>query len=204
MKYLITSILIVLMCRVEAQDFSARLWHTGWLVTLERDTLFGDIKYDFDHNAVQIIVEKNKQQRVQTYSSKKLMYFKIFDANLNNYRQFYSIPYRRRRDYQAPELFEVLYEGRMTLLKRERIVIENDPMQSYMYAGASSSFERLVFTYFFVDRTGKITMYEGRKGEIYEIFSKHDEAVRKYVKDNKLRLDDIRDLVRVTAFYNSL
>ena len=204
MNRLITFVFLFIFQISYSQDFSARMWHSGWLVTMEGDTLRGDIKYDMPNNAVQIIVEKQKQKKVFTFSSKKLMYFQIFDNNLKNYRQFYSIPYRIRRDYRAPVLFEVLYEGRLTLLLRERIVIENDPYQSYMYAGTSSTTERLVFTYYFVDRTGKIILYEGQKGEIYEIFAKHAEAVRKYVKDNKLKLDDMRDLVRVTAFYNSL
>ena len=39
-----------------SQDFPSEIWHTGWLVTNERDTLSGSIKYNFE-NASNITVE---------------------------------------------------------------------------------------------------------------------------------------------------
>lgn len=204
-KFLAISLSFVIQSTVVcAQEFSSRIWHEGYIVTIERDTISGDIKYDMPTNSVQVLATLGGKKKILTYSSKKLMYFKIFDAHLKDYRQFYSIPYNLRSDYKAPVLFEVLYEGPMTLLLRERIVLETDPYQSFTYGGGTATTERLLFTYYFVDRSGKIVLYEGQKDEIYEILKKHEGKVREYVRKNKLRTDQMRDLVRITAFYNSL
>jgi len=182
---------------VFGQEFSSRMWHVGWMVTTEQDTLRGPIKYDMVNNAVQIVVEN----KMYTFSSKKIIYFEIFDNNLKNYRHFYAIPYNIRPDYKAPILFEILYEGPTTLLLRERIVIET---RSDYYSGIQTSYERLVFSYYFVDQTAKIVLFEGQKGEIYGILKKNPEKLKEYIKENKLKTDEMGDLVRITAFYNSL
>lgn len=204
MKIAAVTILLLTFYAASGQEFSSRLWHEGWLVTMSGDTLKGEIKYDMPTNAVQLLVTVKNQRKILTYSSKKVMYFRIFDKLLKDYRQFYSIPYKIRSDYKAPVIFDVLYEGPMTLLTRERIVVENDPYQSFTYGAGVASIERLVFTYYFVDKSGKIVLYEGGKGEIFEIFSKHEDKVREYIRENRLQVDEMRDLVRITAFYNSL
>lgn len=204
LKYCLFFVLIVISCQSSlAQQFSSRMWHSGWLVTIDRDTLRGDIKYDMPSNAVQIMITHQRKKKIFTYSSKKVMFFQIFDVNLNNYRQFYSIPYKIRSDFKAPILFEILYEGPLTMMLRERIVVDSDPLQSQVY-GTSSTIERLEYVFYFIDRKGKITMYQGVKNELYEIFVKHQEKVKEYIKKNKLDIDDMQDLVRITAFYNSL
>jgi len=186
----------------QGQDFSSRIWHDGWLVTADKDTVRGSVKYDMEANTVQVLV---RSEKVNTYSSKKIMFFEIFDTTLNSYRQFYSIPYQISSNYKAPILFEVLYEGPMTLLVTEKIVLENDPYsQSYYNSGPGFTRERLAYSYFFVDRKGKMTAYTGKKNEIYGVLYKNSDKLKKFIKDNKLKTDKMRDLVRITAFYNSL
>ncbi|MEP2508031.1 MAG: hypothetical protein ABJH72_01670, partial [Reichenbachiella sp.] len=107
-----------------AQEFSGRTFHKGWLVTDNQDTVRGDVKYDMETNVVQVIIGKEK---VNTYSSKKIIYFEIYDGILKSYRQFYAIPYQVESNYKVPILFEVLYEGETSLLVREKIVMTTDP-----------------------------------------------------------------------------
>lgn len=186
-----------------AQDFSSRMFHKGWLVTEDQDTVRGDIKYDLENNAVQVMVSKRK---VNTYSSKKILYFEIFDTILKTYRQFYAIPYQIEINYKAPILFEVLYEGKTSLLVREKIVTTTDPYsQSYFdRVGGGATQEKLSFVYYFVDTKGKMQMYNGKKNYLFEILNQNTDQVKKYIKSNKLKTDQMRDLVRITAFYNSL
>lgn len=201
-KKALTIVVLLASLAAQSQEFPSRLWHQGWLVTEDRDTVRGTIKYDMETNAVQVAIGAEK---VNTYSSKKIMYFEIFDESLNNYRQFYSIPYQVNSNYKVPVLFEVLYEGPMTLLVQEKIVLETDPYnQSYYNAGPNLSRERLSYTYFFVDKSGKMMSYSGKKSELLEILYKNNDLVKKYIKDNRLKPDRMRDLVRITAFYNSL
>lgn len=185
-----------------AQDFPSRLWHEGWVVTAKQDTLYGKVKYNLETDIVQLLVT---DAVVKTYNSKKVIYFEIFDSTIGNYRQFYSIPYKIRTDYKAATFFEVLYEGALTLLVREKIILDADPYsQSYYYSGPTPTRERLSYTYYFVDIKGKMVEYTGRKNELYTILDKHTDALKDYVRSNNLKLDKMRDLVRITAFYNSL
>lgn len=184
-----------------AQEFSSRLFHKGWLVTEDQDTVRGDVKYDMETNAVQVVVSKDK---VQTYSSKKILYFEIYDSILKTYRQFYAIPYQVESNYKVPILFEVLYEGKTSLLVREKIVMTTDPYSQAYFNGPAASSEKLSFTYYFVDTEGNMQMYNGKKNHLFEILSKNSIQVKEYVKVNKLKTDEMRDIVRITAFYNSL
>ncbi|MGL1886858.1 MAG: hypothetical protein OCD76_10110 [Reichenbachiella sp.] len=187
---------------LQAQEFSTRLWHEGWVVTSARDTLKGQVKYSMESNSVQVIGES---QKVKTFGSKQLIYLEIFDMSVKNYRQFYSIPYMVTSDFRAPIIFEVIYEGPTSLIAREKIVLKTDSYnQSYYYAGPTTTREALVFTYYFAFKSGEIKEFTGKKGEIYSLLEKNPEKLKTYIKKNKLDVTEMKDLIRILAFYNSI
>ena len=53
-----------------SQEFSSEVWHDGYLVTSDQDTLSGLLKYDMEANVVQVI----QNQVVKTFSSHKIFY----------------------------------------------------------------------------------------------------------------------------------
>jgi hypothetical protein len=188
------------------QDFPSELWHNGKLVLLSEDTIIGKIKYDLKNDLVQI----NVRNVLQTYSSRKILYFEIFDETIESYRHFYALPYNVQQNYKVPLLFEVLYEGELSLLCREEIVTESVPQyNSYPYSTYrnspyNSSRTKLSYKYYFFDRQGGIQNYNLKKSELYSFFKKHQQQVKQYIKKNNLKHDRMRDLVRVTAYYNAL
>lgn len=181
------------------QEFASDVFHEGFLVTTHRDTLRGALKYDMDANIVYLI----DRGKVKTYSSHKIFYFEIFDVSVDNYRQFYSLPYKVGISYKIPILFELQYEGPYSLMTREAIVQESIPSTS-TYWGGSYTRLRLIYSYYFVDKQGKITFFTGRKKDLLEIMKDKQVYVKDYIKEYKLQVDDIQDLIRVTAFYNSI
>jgi len=183
-----------------AQEFPSELWHEGKMVLLSGDVLRGKIKYNLDNDAVQI----NVNNRINTFSARKILYFEIFDETVDRYRQFYALPYRIRPNYKVPLLFEVLYENTLTLLCREAIVQENIPQFNYYYGSRYSSRLRLVYEYYFLDKEGEIVRYTQKKEDLYSILTKNQDDLEQYIKKNSLRYDRQRDLVRITAYYNSL
>jgi hypothetical protein len=64
--------------------------------------------------------------------------------------------------------------------------------------------QRLDFNYFFLDRKGEIVRYSQKKDDLYDIMDNHQREVRKYMKQNRLKHDRQGDLVRITAYYNTL
>ena len=194
-----------------AQEFPSELWHDGKVVLTNEDTIRGKVKYDLQNDVVQV----NIQNVLKTYSARKLLYFEIFDKTINNYRYFYSIPYNVQSDYKVPMLFEVLYEGKLSLLCREEIVKESMPNSGYSpyyynvpyynpAYGSGGTRTRLAYKFYFMDDKGNITDYSMKKSDLLSKFDGKQKEIKQYMKKNNLKYDRMRDLVRITAYYNAL
>ncbi|MDF9797140.1 hypothetical protein OKW21_002403 [Catalinimonas alkaloidigena] len=192
----------VLIGSVNAQYFPSEVWHEGKLTLLSGDEISGKIKYNFEADLVQV----NLNNTLQTYSARKILFFEIYDEEVSRYRQFYALPYNVRPNYKVPMLFEVLYENTMTLLCRESVVQETVPQYGYYsyYGNRYATRYRLSFDYFFLNPKGDIIPYSQKKDDLYNILSQNKDNLEKYVKENRLKYDRHRDLVRITAYYNSL
>ena len=182
------------------QDFPSDLLHEGKVVLINQDTLKGKIKYDFENDLIQIVVNGT----IQTFGSRKILYFTLYDESVEMFRNFYSIPYAVQQNYEIPILFEVLYEGSLSLLAREEVVTETVPQYSYSYRSMNMTRTRLSYEYFFLDQKGLFVKYELKKQELYSIMKRKEPQIKQYIKKNKLKTDSRRDLVRITAYYNAL
>lgn len=181
------------------QKFSSDIFHEGFLVTNDKDTIRGELKYDMQSNIVYI----TDRGTLKTYSSQKIFYFEIFDVTVDNYRQFYSLPYKVSIGYSIPILFELQYEGPFSLMTREAIVQESISNSSTYWGGASFRL-RLIYSYYFVNKKGELTFFSGRKKELMEIMKDKSKHVKEYIKEYRLQVDEIQDLIRIIAFYNSI
>jgi len=183
------------------QEFPSELLHEGELVLLNGDTLKGQIKYNLENDLIQIIINET----VQTYSARKILYFSIYDKTVDMYRNFYSIPFEIQPNYKVPILFEVLYEGKLSLLAREAIVTETVPQYSYMYrSSVNMTRTKLDYEYYFLDEDGRFTKFNNKKFELYEAMKRREPQIKQYIKKNRLKIDSRRDLVRIVAYYNAL
>ncbi len=185
---------------LKAQEFSTDIYHDGFLITQEGDTVRGLLQYDMEANIVSMIVKG----KAKTFSSHKIFYFEINDSLLNTYRRFYSLPYKVNYSYEIPILFELLYEGSLSLLSREAVVQETVNSTSAYWGGSSSIRSIVRHTYFFLNAKGKISYFSGRKKDLYTIMINKQVHVKNFIKENKLLANDIRDLIRITVFYNSI
>jgi hypothetical protein len=196
--FLMAAAFLILSLTASAQQFPSDLWHDGKIVLLEGDTLKGSIKYDLQQDLLQYTVA---DQRTTAYSARKVLFFEIFDATVRRYRQFYALPFMTTAGYRAPVFFELLEEGKMTLLSRESV--EYRTYSSPYYMGSYSRLV-LVYKYYFLDERGNISEFNGNKNDLLNLMNKKSEEVEKYIKANKLRYDDKYDFARIVAYYNSL
>ncbi|SNS86413.1 hypothetical protein SAMN05421640_1577 [Ekhidna lutea] len=185
---------------LSAQQFSSEVFHEGFLVTTDKDTIKGDLKYDLDANLLSVIY----RGKTMSFSSHKVFYFEIFDKILNNYRQFYSIPYTVNIDYKIPVFFELVYEGKLSLMAREHLVSQVVNSSSAYWGGGSRTQTIIKYSYYFMDDKGKITFFTGKKRDLLDFMVKKQSHVKKFIKDNRLDTDEMADLIRITAFYNSI
>jgi hypothetical protein len=183
----------------QAQQWPSELWHDGKVVLLEGDTLKGKIKYDLNQDLVQFTYP---DLRIEAFTARKVLFFEIFDATVRKYRQFFALPYSATSSYKTPVFFELLEEGKMTLLVRESLQYKT--YSSPYYYGGSYSRVVLVYTYFFLEETGDIKEFMGNKNDLLDLMGKRSEEVERYMKSNKLKFDDKYDLAKIVAYYNSL
>ncbi|MDA0195476.1 MAG: hypothetical protein O2887_09965 [Bacteroidetes bacterium] len=179
------------------QYFPTEFWHKGYLITSNGDTLRGSIKYDFDKDAVQIDMDN----RIQTLTARNISYFEIIDKEKENYRQFYSISYQMNMNHKVPRFFEILYLGELTLVAREMIIQETT---SSSLSSIYRSQPQLAHKFYFVYKDGKVIDFEGNKSVLYTIMGAKSQEIKSYVKKNNLKTDRLQDLVRITAYYNSI
>ncbi len=201
--FLLSFLLIASAYQLRAQNFPSESWHDGKLTLLSGDEIKAKLKYNIEGD----LVQANVNNTIQTYSARKILFFEIYDELSERYRQFYALPFEIRSNYSVPMLFEVLYENTVTLLCRERIVQESIPQYSYYSYYTPSRYAtryRLDYDYYFLDKKGGIVSYSMKKDDLYKILSKNTSALEKYIKENRLKYDRQRDLVRITAYYNSL
>ncbi len=194
-------ILVLLVCiaaAAEGQEFAFEYWHEGKIVTEANDTVKGSIQYNLQSDLVQI----KHGNELDTYTARKIVFFEIFDVTIRQYREFYSLPYAlSNNQYKAPVFFELLAEGKMTLLCRESL--EYKTYSAFNYYG---TYTRLVLVnkYFLLDEKGAIIEFRGNKNDwIYQMGNKGSD-VQRYAKTNKLDFDDKYDLVKIVTYYNSL
>lgn len=199
MKYVFLCLLFsVVTCGASAQ-WAYELWHDGKVVLETGDTLRGQVKYDLQQDLIQFT---NKNGTIETFTARKVLLCEIFDKTVGMYRQFYSLPYHTASGYKTPVFFELIGEGKLTLLSRERLEVQTT--SSPYYYGSTYSRTVLVNKYYILKDNGDIVDFSIRKADLMQVFGKHADQMNDYIKDNKLRLDDKPDLVRIINYYNSL
>lgn len=182
-------------------QFPSEIWHDGKLVLTQGDTLKGLIKYDLETDLIQFSKDK---KTIQTFTARKLLHFEIFDEISKTYRDFYVLPYNVSGNYNAPIIFELVFEGRkITLLSREAIEYQ---VTNYPYSVAGSYTQLvLVYTHFFLTDEGKIIEFDDKRKTLYrDIMSDRSSEIKKFIKNNRLKVDRRVDLLKTVAYYNSL
>jgi hypothetical protein len=183
---------------VAAQAWPFELWHDGKIVLLEGDTLRGHVRYNLQTDLVEYAMNEEKPE---AFTARKVLFFEIFDETVHKYRRFFALPFAMNAGYKAPVFFELLVEGKMTLLARE--FLENKVYTSVYYAG---SYSRVVlsYKYFFLKEDGDIVEFNGNKNDLLDLMGKQANDVEKYMKSNRLRVEDKYDFAKIVSYYNSL
>src|SRR5690606_26357940 len=136
------------------------------------------------------------------FTSRKVLFFEIFDNTQKRYRNFYALPYAvSNTNYLTPVFFELLEDGKMTLLTRE--ALEYRTYSSPYYYG---SYTRLVLVYRFylMDEKGNINQFKGKKAELLNMMGRRADDVDQFMRKNRLKIEDPLDFKRTVAYYNAL
>lgn len=198
MRVFVLAILISFTQAVAAQQYAFELWHDGRIILETGDTLKGRVKYDLQNDLLQYEVNN----RFESYTARKVLFFEIFDATIKNYRQFYSLPYSTGGSYKAPIFFELLAEGKITLLTRERL--EFRTYNSGFYYNNTYTRMVLVNKFYLLKDNGNIEEFLGNKAAWLDMMGNRGEDVGKFAKSNRLDFEKSQDLGKIISYYNSL
>ena len=182
------------------QKFPFQYWHSGHAVLTTGDTLNGEVKYDL----VKDIIRVNTGSKIHTISARKIFFFEILDVTVDTYRQFYSLPFNLTTDYKSFLIFEVVFEGQMTLLARETIENKTSQYNSQYWSGGTYSRQVLTYDFYFLDNKGNITFFTKKKRDLISILYKKRSEIDKYIRKNSLKMDRKRDLARIISYYNAI
>lgn len=198
MRILLLFILGCISLPLSGQQFAFEYWHTGRVVLDTGDTLRGNVKYEMQSDILQVQVEK----KLESFTARKVLFFEIFDETVKRYRSFYSLPFSQAGQYKAPVFFELLEEGKLTVLCREALEYRTTSSSFYYYG----NYTRLVLVhkYFILKENGDLEEFKSKKNDWYELMRNKADEVERYVKSNRLDFDDKYELGRIIAFYNSL
>lgn len=198
MRVILLFILGCIALPLTGQQFAFEFWHSGKAVLDTGDTLRGNIKYEMQSDILQVQVDK----KLESYTARKVLYFEIFDETVKRYRNFYSLPFSQAGQYKAPVFFELLEEGKLTVLCRESLEYRTTSSSFYYYG----NYTRLVLVnkYFLLKENGDIIEFKGKKSDWYELMRAKADEVERYVKSNRLDFEEKYELSRIVAYYNSL
>jgi hypothetical protein len=198
MRVLFLFILGCISLPLSGQQFAFEYWHSGRAVLDTGDTLRGNIKYELQSDILQ--VQANK--KLESFTARKVLFFEIFDETVKRYRTFYSLPFSQAGQYKAPVFFELLEEGKLTVLCRESLEYRTTSSSFYYYGNYTRLV--LVYKYFILKENGDIEEFNGKKNDWYELMRNKADEVESYVKSNRLDFNDKYELGRIIAYYNSL
>jgi len=198
MKSFLLFICLIASSLTYAQTFPFEEWHDGKVVLESGDTLKGSIKYD-----LQDLLQVRHQNKMESFSARKVLLFEFFDQGYKRYRTFYSLPYSANGSYKSPVFFEVLTEGKITVLSREKVEFRTYGYSPFMY-GSYNTRKVLVNIYYLLRDNGNIQDFGGRRSEWLGLMGNQGDDVLDYAKENRLDFDKKYDLKRIIDYYNSL
>lgn len=182
-----------------AQRFPADFWHPGEVDLNTGETIVGEIRYDLGRETLQIRVDGV----VRSYSASQVAAFQIQDVTSAMERTFFALPFKREDGFASIHFFELLAEGRLTLLVREKL--EERVHQFYdpfLIGPQTTRIVELVDDFFIMDPEGEIRM-AGRQAEsLLPFMENRQEIVRNFIKKNRLNTSKRADLIAVLEFYN--
>ena len=169
MKYFLVIGFMLSASGLHGQVFPQDNWYVGEVTLTTGDTKKGVIKYDLTANSIQI----NSNDRTETYHANQFYTFQIFMKKEKIMRYFYVLFYASESGYKRPTIFELIHEGKTSLLAREYIATRNINNSSGLYGNRFNDFtnpysrsfrqQYLAFKLFLVDNQGRITVLNSKK-----------------------------------------
>lgn len=216
MKVLKKILIVVLFfsgCALYSQELPNEKWYKGEVTLRGGATKTGLIKYDLKANSIQYSTDGT----IQTFHATQFYTFTILLVEQRLRRDFYVLPYEGNTGFARPTIFELLTEGAYSLLAREYMArtikgagasygygLETIPEPDHQLSRATPTVKYLDYNLFLADSDGNVTPLKAKKSDVIDRFGKHKDKIKHYIKQQRLNVKDLVDLVKVVEYYNEL
>ena len=198
---------------IQAQQFPSDRFHLGSVTLNDGTEMKGRIKYDLESDVI-LITEQGKSNIV-TLSANQFQFFSIDGGRDGARRGFYSVPVVNKSGYKRPRIFELISQGRISLIAREFVATRTRTSSPVSYrrsmydpfydpSNRIVSYSYLAYNLWLIDENAEITELGENKNEVVNAFPYHHAELRRFIKKEKLKVDKIEDLAKLVTYYNSL
>jgi hypothetical protein len=217
--FLLLFVLQALPLLVKSQDLNVQEWQQGKVILTNGDTLAGAVVY---HRKGEMLQVQQADGATKTYSPVSVASFTVFNEQTRRFQTFRSYPWAQRADYQAyktPAFFEVIAEGKYTLVGREALAIRNqDPVPRYASAGRyyeaypaenlryNGLYSQVVAMkqYYVLTPGQEIVALRNPRKDLPGLFRDKAGIMNQFMKNRNLSYHNSTDLIPVIRHFNSL
>ena len=198
-KYLVVLLVSVIsLAHSVAGPAKPGFWCSGSVTLEDRQVVTGEVSYDLKFNAVQV----RHHGVVRTYTAEKVAHFDLFDPVKHRARHYVAIDHPVDESYRRKTFFEVLTDGTMTVLRKTKYVrrprVTEDFRAPHIYLNAVCRHTYYVFN------EGEFFEVEDFKEQVLPLMSRHEDLVKEYIEQCRLKLRKVHEQMRVVHLYNQL
>lgn len=209
----------VLPAPVKSQDLNVKEWREGKVVLTTGDTLAGSIVYRQKGELLQV---QQGDGSTKTFSPVNVASFTVFNQKTRRFQTFRSYRWSQRGDYsdfKTPAFFEVISEGKYTLVEREALAVRNqDPVPRYASAGRyyeaqpdqimrfNGSYTQVVAVkqFYVLTPENELVALRNPKKDLPELFQDKAGAMQAFMKNRNLSYHNPTDLIPMIRHFNKL
>lgn len=180
-----------------AQEFSLEVWHYGEVLLKDSSAVRGKMLYSFSEEEIRL----KSPSSLKVLHAKDVLTFRFTDSLTKNLREVKTIKYKTSDDYAIPAFFEVLVnESSCNLLRREYLL--EYPITDGVSGFVSS--QKVLEVDYFYEVDGEVFYLLLKQKRFFDVFGTKASQMKIYFKDNKLRLRNEVDLIKIFKYYKQI
>ena len=214
----VVSLFILLFVSVQlSAQFPSQKWYPGEVELTDNTFRQGQIKYNLERDVIQVQVKG----RTETYSPAQVISFNIRTVQRGKRKEkpasvtrvFYSLPFANENGYKRMQFFEVIIEGKATLLAREYITTVttnagNRLNRNRRFRGGTFNDPQVITRQVLAHRMylgsldGTIKQLPSKRKDVLFMLKEHQSTLKEFAKEEKLKLNELYDMARLIQQFN--
>ncbi|MGF1533992.1 MAG: hypothetical protein ACFCUI_09825 [Bernardetiaceae bacterium] len=190
----LVSVSTLLPHRLWAQYFAEEHWHEGRVELKDGYKHSGQLRYSLQENLIQF----KGENLIRNFNPTDVEYFQFYDEHREQVRHFYALVFEEK-----PIFFELLFNGAISLLNREKLVVRY--MNSFGWGAMGINTVSELHDQLFLLLPGLVIQpVPNTRRELVDLLPAHQNEIDAYIRDHRIRLRQIGDIVMVLRYYNEI